>query len=161
VPLQPVEHDLGETVKTTVESLRPRAEARQLRFVTAVPAPFRIESDPDLLGRIIANLVENAVAHADAGSEVTIAVTAHGPGWQVTVANPCAGFRVEQLAHVFDRFWRGDDARSDVGQHCGLGLALCREISARLGLSLSVSLEQGRFVVLVRSASGFRPAVNG
>jgi two-component system, OmpR family, heavy metal sensor histidine kinase CusS len=157
VSLHPVEHDLGEAVTAAGETLRPRAEARRLRVVTTVPVPFRIESDPDLLGRIIANLLENAVAHADAGSDITIALVAVGQGWRLTLANPCAGFRAEQLPQVFERFWRGDEARTDVGQHCGLGLALCREIACRLALSLTATVEQGRFTVVVQSETGFRP----
>jgi two-component system heavy metal sensor histidine kinase CusS len=161
VPLHPVEHDLGEAVSSAVESLRLRAEARQLRIITAVPTPFRIECDPDLLGRIIANLLENAVTHADAGSDITIVVEARGQGWQLTMANPCVGFRADQLPHVFERFWRGDEARSDVGQHCGLGLALCREIASRLALTVTVSLQQSRFTVVVQSATGFRLPATG
>jgi signal transduction histidine kinase len=114
-----------------------------------------------LLGRILANLLENAVAHADSGSDVTITLTALGQGWRLTIANLGAGFRADQLPQVFERFWRGDEARSDVGQHCGLGLALCREIASRLALTLTVALEHGRFIVVVQSAAGFRPSIKG
>lgn len=154
VPLRPVEHDLGEAVMAAAELVRPRAEARGLRLKCAPPAPFRVIGDPDLLGRIIANLLENAVAHADAASEVSVILEARDGGWRLTVANPCAAFRTQHLPRVFDRFWRGDEARSEVGQHCGLGLALCHEIATRLGLSLAASLDQGLFTMVVESSSG-------
>lgn len=47
------------------------------------------------------------------------------------------------LAHVFDRFWRKDAARSD-RSHVGLGLSIARELCELLGIRLSVDLREGR-----------------
>jgi heavy metal sensor kinase len=156
VPLTPVEHDLVEVVGDAIDLLQARAVARQVRWQRPTVASFRVESDPDLLGRIIANLLENAVAYADLGGEVTVALAARGSGWSLTVTNPCAGFDPQNLSRVFERFWRGDAARSESGQHCGLGLALCREIAGRLGMTVTVAFTQGRFIATVMAASGFR-----
>ncbi len=60
------------------------------------------------------------------------------------------------MRHAFDAFWRSDDARSAVGRHAGLGLALCLQLVELLAGTITASGDDGRFrVTVVLPRDGF------
>jgi two-component system heavy metal sensor histidine kinase CusS len=63
----------------------------------------------------------------------------------LTIRNTGSRIAPEDAAKLFDRFWRGDEARSATGTHCGLGLSLCRKIIDLLGGTLTADLREGMF----------------
>ena len=65
----------------------------------------------------------------------------------LTVSNSGCTLPASAAAQVFDRFWRGDSARSAVGVHCGLGLALCRKLASAQGGTITATIADGRFTV--------------
>jgi two-component system heavy metal sensor histidine kinase CusS len=110
-------------------------------------APTFADTDHELLRLIAANLFDNAVEHADQGGEITVSWAAEGGRARLTIANSGCALGPEQAARVFERFWRGDAGRGATGRHCGLGLALCRDLARVLGGAIAASVEAGRFVV--------------
>jgi two-component system sensor histidine kinase QseC len=121
-----------------------RAEQRGLRIDWAVPAGCIVESDPDKLRIIFQNLFDNAVSYVDDGGTIRVVVDAEG----VEISNSGSKIGSEELPHLFERFWRGDQARTDTGVHCGLGLSLCRRLMELLGGQIGVNAVQGgSFVV--------------
>ena len=90
-------------------------------------------SDEDLT-RIVTNLIENAITHGKPPIEISIA-HAQGSGTiVVTVADSGPGIPADRLDRVFDRFYRGDEARSAGGT--GLGLAISRGLATQHGGTL-------------------------
>jgi two-component system, OmpR family, sensor histidine kinase MprB len=87
--------------------------------------PESVLGRPRMLERAIANLVENAVKYATPGPAITIAVT----HCSVTVIDQGPGIEAKDLPHIFDRFYRSDQARSAQGS--GLGLAIVQQIVQR------------------------------
>lgn len=91
-----------------------------------------LHGDPQRLGQVLGNLVNNALRHTPDGGRVTLGAEAFAPeglppGVRIWVADTGAGIAAEDLPRVFDRFWRGDPARShDAGAGMGLGLAIAR-----------------------------------
>jgi len=130
-----------------------RIAERRLRL-EAVLAPDRIAStDRERLRLVLHNLLDNAVTYADAGGTVRVAL-ADAPGQvAVTVANSGNGVAADEVARVFDRFWRGDPARSG-GEHAGLGLALCKKLVEHLGGTIEVEAAGGWFTATVRLPAG-------
>jgi two-component system, OmpR family, heavy metal sensor histidine kinase CusS len=121
-----------------------RAEQRGLKVGWEVPSPCMVESDPDKLRIIFHNLFDNAVCHADEDGMVRVVVDAEG----VEIANSGSRVGSEDLPRLFERFWRGDQARSDTGVHCGLGLSLCRRLVELIGGEITVNaVRGGSFVV--------------
>jgi signal transduction histidine kinase len=96
----------------------------------------KVTSDPRRIERVVANLVDNALEHG--GGDATVLV---GTG-TVEVADDGPGIPADQLPHVFERFWKGDPARSGPGS--GLGLAIARENARLLGGDVEVASEPGR-----------------
>jgi two-component system sensor histidine kinase MprB len=100
--------------------------------------PFHVELDPVVLtgapgrlGRAVNNLIDNAVNYSPTGSPVEIAL--HGE--ELTVRDHGAGISSADLPHVFDRFYRGVEARGQPGS--GLGLAIVRQVAEQHGGSVS------------------------
>ena len=105
------------------------AEERGLRLRCS--GKGRFAADPALVRRALANLVSNAVRHADEGSTITLHAEP-GPGMlELSVRNVGAAIPREHLDHLFDRFYRIDSARSDADGSTGLGLSI---VSAILNL---------------------------
>ena len=109
------------------------AERTPARVPVAVRpgSPVVVLADPEELGRVLQNLVDNAVRHA--GSAVELAAEADDGHARLVVLDDGPGLPPEERERVFERFTRRDDARSrDVGG-TGLGLPIARELAARAG----------------------------
>ena len=135
---EPVE--LGELVPDVVDSLRPLADADQVRLTCLTEGDLAVVGDTDALIRLLVNLLDNAIKYTAAGS---IAVSVRGLPDQVLieVADTGDGIAAEHLPHLFDRFYRADESRTTTGT--GLGLAICREIARSHGGDIEVTSEPG------------------
>ncbi|HEX5202415.1 MAG TPA: ATP-binding protein [Actinoplanes sp.] len=93
--------------------------------------PVRATVEPDAIGRVVANLIDNAERHAR--SRVTVEVADEGEYARITVRDDGPGIPPEDRERVFDRFTRLDDARARDAGGTGLGLAIVRELVRRHG----------------------------
>ena len=85
--------------------------------------------DPDRIQRVLYNLIQNAIRHTPADGSVVVEVQDRGPEIQVNVRDTGEGILLADLPHVFDRFYRGDKARSrDSDAGAGLGLSIARRL---------------------------------
>ncbi len=143
--------DLDELLKESWAPFDARAAEHRLRVEWAVDSAAALRTDRGTLRLILQNLLGNAVAYADPGGLVRIESHERDGRLELIVANSGSKLTPEQAAHVFERFWRGDAARTDVGLHCGLGLALCQKLMGLLAGSISVeSAVGGMFTVTLR-----------
>ncbi len=145
-PTEPV--DVAALVRGAWAAREAEAAARGLSLRATPEGAWAARSDPVLLRRLVENLVDNAVAHADAGSTVE---ATWGDG-ALVVANAASDAPADVAERAFEAFWRADAARSATGRHAGLGLALCRRVADALGAGLDASLEDGTFRVVLRLA---------
>lgn len=88
------------------------------------------QADKGALFTLVKNLIENAIQHAPAGTEVLLTLTADS----LTVRDFGSGVTEDELPQLFNRFWRGEHRR-DIG--AGLGLAICQEIAVTHQWTLS------------------------
>ncbi|WP_433718156.1 HAMP domain-containing sensor histidine kinase [Actinoplanes sp. CA-051413] len=91
--------------------------------------PLRTRGERDALGRVVANLLDNAVRHA--ASSVRLTVLADGAYQMISVSDDGPGIPAADRERVFDRFTRLDDARARDAGGSGLGLAIVRELVRR------------------------------
>jgi signal transduction histidine kinase len=117
--------DLAEIADEAVEALAPVAEAHGV--VLRVDAGERVQAvgDPVALGRVIRNLVDNAIRHSPTGATVAIGVSSDGRP-SVQVVDEGAGFGPAFRDVAFERFSRADASRSRTTGGTGLGLAIAR-----------------------------------
>jgi len=121
------DHELGDVVRDQVETLAPAASDQgvQLRLWMQ-DGPHIASMDAPRVGRIVRNLLSNAIEHAQEGP-VDIAVSSTARTVAVVVRDYGVGLSASQAQRVFDRFWRGDPARARTMGGTGLGLSIARE----------------------------------
>lgn len=122
-------YSLGDLLSDALESFQLLAQQRQIELSGDVAA----DVDPVLLsapkvGRVLANLIGNALRYTPAGGRVQVTAVRVTAGVQVTVQDTGPGFNPADLARVFDQFYRGEQARSRQTGGAGLGLAIARGI---------------------------------
>lgn len=121
--------DLGDIAVEAVGPLVAMAAGRGVTLV-AEPLPAEVEGDALRLRQLVKILVDNAVAHAPAGGHVTVAVRPDQQEALLVVEDDGPGIRDQDLPHVFERFYRGDEAPAG---GTGLGLAIAAWIVTRHG----------------------------
>ena len=126
--------DLSELVRSVAEVYQPAAEDAEHRLKYKVEDGIHLSGDRPLLAQMISNLVENALHHTPAGSQVALSLRKTGNGFEIEVADNGPGIPAAEHARVFDRFYRLDRSRSTAGS--GLGLALVKAIAGLHGLAI-------------------------
>ena len=138
--------DLDDLLLEEAARLRPTTAVRiEVAGVSAAP----VRGDAGELRRLVRNLLENAVRHASSTVQVSAGVT--GDRVRVEVLDDGPGIPEEEAELVFERFHRGDAARSRDDGGSGLGLAIALTVARRHGgdLTLDPAGEGARFVLLL------------
>jgi two-component system OmpR family sensor kinase len=112
--------------------------------------PVVVTGDEASLHRAAANLLTNGRAHTPPGTTVTTSLTVSGDHAELSVVDDGPGIPAKLLAHVFDRFARGDTSRRHTAGTGGLGLAIVKAIVDAHGGSIDVSSRPGRTAFTVR-----------
>lgn len=141
--------DLATLAGQAVAAFEPLAEAEGVQLTSSIPAGVPpTNADAARLQQVLGNLLSNALRHAlrsdNGGAAVHLQVQPRPGSVEVSVADNGPGLSPEAQAHVFDRFWRADAARSRDRGGSGLGLAICRSIVTAHGGQIWVTSEPGR-----------------
>jgi two-component system OmpR family sensor kinase/two-component system sensor histidine kinase BaeS len=115
--------------------------------------------DARRIGRVLANLVSNALRHTPSGGTVHVQALRTRQGVMVEVTDTGEGIRPEDLPHIFERFYRGEKSRSRTTGGAGLGLAIARGIVEAHGGYIGVESlpESTRFYFVLPSAGDHVP----
>jgi signal transduction histidine kinase len=114
-----------------VEATHAAADRAGIRLTVDCPASFELPLRQRMLQVVVQNLVENAIRYAGPGATCRISCSEQNGERVLTVADDGAGVAEEELARLFERFYRGDRGRSTQGT--GLGLAIVKHIVAAAG----------------------------
>ncbi|GAA4411476.1 hybrid sensor histidine kinase/response regulator [Quisquiliibacterium transsilvanicum] len=120
----------------------PRAQAKGLHL-RVVGGDFAAFTDPELLKRVLRNLIENALKFTDAGG-VSVEASRNGSDMQFVVSDTGRGIPPEAIEHIFDDYFQAENPHRNRGQGLGLGLAIVRRLLDLLGGTVSVVSELGR-----------------
>ena len=119
--------DLALVARECLDRLQAQADQRGVRFQADLqPAP--LPGHADQLGRVFANLLENALDHTPAGGTVRVTTAAENDQVVAVVADTGVGIPPEALPRIFDRFYQVAQSRTGREGHFGIGLALCKAI---------------------------------
>jgi signal transduction histidine kinase len=124
-------HSLSDLISDTVESFQPLAQAREVRLSGEVEAGVDpVQMNSAKIGRVMANLLSNALRHTPAGGAVMVTAYRAKGAVVVEVRDSGPGLAPQDLGRVFERFYRGDAARARVeaSSGAGLGLAIAKGI---------------------------------
>jgi two-component system sensor histidine kinase/response regulator len=150
---RPSRVDLEALTRDIVEGFALRARSSQLSFERQIEVSH-VHADPDLLRRVLENLVDNAIRHAPAASTLRLSISAE-PGFTlIRVADQGRGIPAEDREKVFEAFVQGSTRDALAARTSrGLGLAFCRlAVEAHRG-SISVEDAQPGAVFCVRLPS--------
>jgi len=152
--------DIGALITGIVEDMAPAAAAKRLRVTTSAgPGTRGVPVDAAKVHDIIRNLVENAINYTQEGGDVAIASAVDDGMLAVTVSDNGPGIPPEDLARVFERFYRVDKSRGRPGG-TGLGLAIVKHLADLHGGSVRVrNAERGGAIFEVRLPLGPPPAI--
>jgi len=148
--------DLGAAVAEASDDFVVPAAARNIVLDRAIAPGVIVAGDREALKRAVANLLENAVRLAPAGSRIRLATGSEGDRAWIAVADEGPGIAPEDQPHVFDRFWRADKARARADGGTGLGLAIVRQIAESHGGQVRLQSKVGvgsSFVIWLPVAS--------
>lgn len=141
------ETDLRFVIEAAAEDLRPLASKRgSIISVNSSGEDFVAYVDNRRIGRIIRNLIANAIDHGE-GKPIEVSIDAREREITIEVADHGIGLRPEDRSRVFDRFWRGDPSRARTTGGSGLGLSIALE---------DARLHQGRLEVQGELGQGAR-----
>jgi signal transduction histidine kinase len=136
---------LTDLISDTLESFS--ALAKQQNVILEGDAEAGLDPvfmDTQRIGRVLDNLVGNALRHTSAGGWVTVTARRTASGVEVRVRDSGEGIRPEDIPHVFERFYRGEKSRSRLTGGAGLGLAIARGIVEAHGGTMQVESEISR-----------------
>jgi signal transduction histidine kinase len=120
LPVRTLLHDVADEWRT-------EAERRGVCFSIRVrPPTLALHADSDRMRQVLDNLVANAVRHSPAGGTIALSAAAHDGRVRVEVTDEGTGIPAAEAEHVFERFYRSDQARSSSEGGSGLGLAIVR-----------------------------------
>ncbi|KFI40460.1 Sensor-like histidine kinase senX3 [Bifidobacterium actinocoloniiforme DSM 22766] len=123
--------DLGEQASKALDAARPQAEEAGVNLVCRSSGPLPVLGDPEQVRVAVSKLVENAIRYSPAGSKVSLEAkpSADGSFGLVQVIDRGAGIRKEDQAHVFERFYRGDEQTEASQVGIGLGLSIVKHVA--------------------------------
>jgi signal transduction histidine kinase len=122
---------LIEQARQEVESLRESAERHGQELVTLFADDAAIAVRPRMVRVVVENLLTNAIRYAGDGARITVSVRREGDVVLISVADNGRGVGSAELSRLFERFYRGDRARTTHGT--GLGLAIVKHVVTQAG----------------------------
>ncbi len=138
---QPVSFD--HIVEERCEQFRKLVHNRGLRLDVKIKKGVTVLVDPVRMGQVVYNLVDNAIKYTPKGGTIRVSLDTQD-GWAVLrVSDTGVGIPEDEVAYIFDRFYRVDKARTG-GSGVGLGLSICKEIINTCGGKIEVESTVGK-----------------
>jgi signal transduction histidine kinase len=129
--------DFSALVGEVAETYEVMAAENGKRLNSSIAPGVQVHGDRALLIQMIANVLENAIVHTPAGTEIALSLTSAQEGTRLVIADDGPGVPEAERARVFTRFYRGDRGRRGNGN--GLGLSIVRSIAALHGIKVSLA----------------------
>jgi signal transduction histidine kinase len=136
--------DISELIGQVAESFQSLEEITEIALRVDVAPALEIQGDRERLHQLLVILLDNAFKYNHPGGRVTITGTKTDKHVSVSVADTGIGIAPENLPRIFDRFFRGDKARSRDSGGTGLGLAIAKWIVEKHRGKIVVESDPGR-----------------
>jgi hypothetical protein len=127
--IKPVPTDAAALVEEAVRTMRAQFDARAQRLELEIePGLPRVEADGDRIRQVLVNLLTNANEYCPEGAGIGVKVSRDGADVEIDVRDDGPGIPEDQLAHIFERFSRGDAGETQRVGGTGLGLAISKSL---------------------------------
>lgn len=129
LPIHRAPNSLSDLISDTLESFSHICKQKGISLSGEVdPGVDPVDMDPELIGRVLNNLISNAIHFTPEGGNIRIEASPIDDRTQVIISDTGEGIPPEDLPHVFERFYRGEKSRSRATGGAGLGLAIAQGI---------------------------------
>ncbi len=135
--------DVSAAVDDAAVLVQPAIDARRNRLTVAVAPGLRVLGDREAFVRVLVHLLDNAAKFTTDG-EIGVTAVRVGDDVEIGVRDTGAGIPAAALYRIFQRFTQADDSSTRLHGGVGLGLALCKELVARMRGSVAVDSAVGR-----------------
>jgi PAS domain S-box-containing protein len=126
--------DLREAGQQATKLMEPLAESGGIRILTEGEGSC-VRADPEWLQEVLMVVLSNAIKHSNRGGDIKVRTRSGA----ITVQDEGAGISPINLPHIFERFYKGTDS----SQGFGLGLSICKDLTERMGGSISIRSREG------------------
>lgn len=133
---------LEASIRSVVAELTPAARARSQTMTFAAPGAGSARADPELLRRVLVNILGNALKFTPTEGRVTVEVSPRGAEVLIRVADNGPGITAKDLPRIFERYYQGESGGRRGG--LGLGLTFCRAAMRAMGGDVEVESAGGR-----------------
>jgi two-component system, OmpR family, sensor histidine kinase BaeS len=145
------EVDLAALVARALDLTSPELSSRGIGVrIESQATPMRLLGEPDEIGQVVSNLVQNAARYTDDGGSITVRLSAEGEWLRCSVENTGTPIPADQLHLIWERLHRVDSSRARASGGAGIGLAIVRQIVEGHGGSVGASSGDGRTAVWFR-----------
>lgn len=134
--------DMSGIVRDVCGLFQPAAEDKGLTLISRISDNSFVQGDKQMLQRMMANLLDNALKYTPSGGTVTTCVNANKECVVISVIDTGIGISGDDLPHVFERFYRCDQSRAQAG--IGLGLSLAMAIAKAHGGNITAKSYPGK-----------------
>ena len=136
--------DLGELVTTSAQALQPLAGERKVTLDVSVADGLEVRGTADQLHQLVVILVDNALRYTPEGGRVAVDARRVDGSAVVAVSDTGIGIDPDALEHVFERFYRADEARTRAFGGSGLGLSIAEQLVTGHGGRITAQSTPGR-----------------
>jgi signal transduction histidine kinase len=144
LPLELNRSSLVDLLSDTLESFQAQATQQSITLAASIaPNVGMVYMDTPRIGRVLNNLISNALRHSKPGGQVKVVAELDAGLVKVKVLDSGEGIAPEDLPYIFDQFYRGEKSRSRQTGGAGLGLAIARGIVEAHGGEISVESQLG------------------
>ena len=137
--------DLGKLVNKQIELMKPYAYKKNIALYNDIQGEFQINGNKPYLKRLLANLIKNAIDYNKLYGRINVSLQNKKQQIELKITDTGIGISKDDLKHIFNRFYKADQARVRQSNGAGLGLSIVKEI---------VNLHQGKIFITSKQNKG-------
>lgn len=135
---------LREIIERSMEMVAQKAEEKGMSLVLEMEEEIELEADPGRMIQIVMNLLANAINYSPSGTAVTVRAYMENKHGVIKISDEGIGIEQQELARIFERFYRVDRARSRNSGGTGLGLAIVKHLVEAHNGRIAVNSKVGK-----------------
>lgn len=143
--------NFGKLVHKQIELMKPYASKKKITLRDNIQGEFQIDGNKAYLKRLLANLIKNAIDYNKPQGKVVLSLQKKKQQIELKIADTGIGISKNDLEHIFDRFYKADQARVKQSSGAGLGLSIVKEIvkSHQGRIDIKSKLNKGTEVIVI------------
>jgi signal transduction histidine kinase len=134
---------LKNTVADCWRNFANKAYEREITFENRIRDGATLFSDKSYITLALMNILENAVEYSNEKGRIWVESDHKEHGTTISISNTGCILKEENLEQIFDSFWRQEQARSETGKHCGIGLSIVQKVIKALGGTVRANIQTG------------------